>query len=340
MGSGGGTTTVQKADPWEKQRPYLAGGRNQFDTLVPGVFPEAAKLYKNGGLAPDYYSGSTVAEQSDWTRQALKMQADRALGGSASIDSAQAGVDGIVAGNAISGNAGLQSLESMAGQDLNAGNAGLQALESMSRAQNPYIDALYRDAAGQAGAAIDSGFSEAGRYGSGAHQNARASAMADMAADMYSAAYDQQLAAASQAANAYANGLDARIAAATGAGQLYADSTAQRLEAAGVAQQLANQAYADSAALSEAGAAQDQYRQALTDAAVDRWNYTVQQPLMALSNYNQLIQGTYGGTTTSIGKSDYTPSALGAAANGALAGGTLAQLMAGDGSLYDWLMSS
>ena len=296
-GGGGGTTTIQKADPWEKQMPYLSGGRNEFETLVPGVFPEAAKLYKFGQLAPDYYEGNTVASQSQWTQQANKMQANRALNGSASIDNAQANMDNIVSGGAL------------------AGNTGLSALEQMTNAVNPYSSALLNDAVGQATAKIDSGFSSAGRYGSGAHENARADAVADLTSQFYSDAYDKQMEAATQAGNLYNAGVDTQISA------------------AGVTQDLANQAYTDAEMLSQAGANLDAYNQAKIDADIDRWNYDQQKALEALSRYNQLIQGTYGGTNTSTGKSDYAPSALGTAVGaGAMGIGMLDSYLDGDWS--------
>ena len=265
-GSGGGTTTVQKADPWEGQQPYLKD-----------VFSQAQNLYNAGALAPDYYKGNTVANQSQWTQQANKMQANRALNGSASIDNAQANMDNIVSGGAL------------------AGNTGLSALEQMTNAVNPYSSALLNDAVGQATAKIDGGFSSAGRYGSGAHENARADAVADLTSQFYSDAYDKQMEAASQAGSLYNAGVDTQISG------------------AGMSQELANQAYKDAEMLSQAGANLDAYNQAKIDADIDRWNYDQQKALEALSRYNQLIQGTYGGTSTSTGKTEYAPSALGTA---------------------------
>ena len=283
-GGGGNTTTVQKADPWSGQQPYLSD-----------VFSQSQNLYNSGALAPDYYGGNTVADQSQWTQQANQMQADRALGGSASIDSAQASMDNIVSGGAL------------------AGNAGLNALNQMTEAVNPYSSALLGDAVGQATAQIDSGFSGAGRYGSGAHENARADAIGDLTSQFYSNAYDQQMQAASQAGNLYNAGID------------------QQISGAGMSQELANQAYKDAEMLSQAGANVDAFNQAKIDADIDRWNYDQQKALTALSNYNQLIQGTYGGTTTSTGKTNYSPSALGTAVGGAaLAGGLL------DSAGFDW----
>ena len=71
--SGGSTTTVQKADPWEGQQPYLVGGIHINGVPIAGTFYEANKLYQNGQLAPEYYPGQTVADQSPWTQQALQM---------------------------------------------------------------------------------------------------------------------------------------------------------------------------------------------------------------------------------------------------------------------------
>lgn len=276
-GGGGGTTTVQKADPWSGQQPYLKD-----------VFSQSQNLYNSGQLAPDYYGGNTVADQSQWTQQANQMQADRALNGSASINNAQASMDNIVSGGAL------------------AGNTGLSALEQMTSTVNPYSSALLNDAVGQATAQIDSGFSGAGRYGSGAHENARADAIGDLTSQFYSDVYDKQMQAAAQAGNLYNAGVDTQISG------------------AGMSQELANQAYKDAEMLSQAGANLDAYNQAKIDADIDRWNYDQQKALEALSRYNQLIQGTYGGTSTSTGKTEYAPSALGTAVGaGALGLGLL-----------------
>lgn len=73
MGGGGSqpsgnTTTVQKSDPWSGQVPFLTGGDSN-GTTVPGVLPEAAKLYQSGG--PQYYPGQTYATPTDAQTQGL-----------------------------------------------------------------------------------------------------------------------------------------------------------------------------------------------------------------------------------------------------------------------------
>lgn len=311
MGSSGGssTTTVQKADPWQGQQPYLKD-----------VFSQAKEFYDSGVLSPDYYPGQTMADQSPWTAQALEMQAQRALSGSASVQGAQEAMDGIVSGQGLSGNAGLSVLGNIAQGDPNAGNAGLAALEAMSSAQNPWMDQLYQDASREALSALDGSFSRAGRYGSGAHAAAQADAATDLAASMYGAAYQQQMQAASQAASAYNAGLGQQVGAAQAAGQLYGAGVGQQISAASMAQSLANQGYTDAAALSEAGALQESYAQRLLNAQIDRWNYDQQKDISALNAYSQLIQGDYGSVTTTTGKQEAETSKLGGFASGAAAG--------------------
>lgn len=87
-GSGGGnTTTVQKSDPWAGQQPFLTGGTSNGQT-VPGVMPEAAKLYQNNPL--QFFQGQTFADLAPETQASLGMQTQRALQGSPLVGAAQA----------------------------------------------------------------------------------------------------------------------------------------------------------------------------------------------------------------------------------------------------------
>lgn len=279
-GGGGSTTTVQKADPWAGQQPYLSD-----------IFRQAQQLYNSGGMAPNYYPGQTVAGQSDWTKQALQMQADRAQNGSPLIDNASNAMNNITTGQALQNNQGLNTLNQLAQED------------------NPYVDELYNRANSQAQSAINGNFSAAGRYGSGAHEAAAADAANNLAAQMYSSLWDK------------------RADAAQAAGQLYNTGIGQQVVAGQTGQQLANQAYTDAEALSQAGGMMDDYNQQLINADIDRYNYNQQKALLALQNYNNLIQGSYGGTTTTTGQQSSSGSTLGNALGGALAGGGLAYML-------------
>lgn len=279
-GGGGSTTTVQKADPWSGQQPYLTD-----------IFQKAQQLYNSGGMAPNYYPGQTVAGQSQWTQDALQMQADRAQNGSPLIDNASTAINNITTGQAL------------------AGNQGLNTLNQLSQEDNPYVDELYNRANSQAQSAINSNFSSAGRYGSGAHAAASADAANNLANEMYSALWDK------------------RADAAASAGQLYNTGIGQQVVAGQTGQQLANQAYTDAEALSQAGGIMDEYNQQKINADIDRYNYDQQKALLALQNYNNLIQGSYGGTTTTTGQQSSSGSTLGNVAGGALTGGGLAYML-------------
>ena len=324
MGSKSGgatsTTTVQKADPWSGQQPYLRD-----------VFAEAKKFYDSGRLTPDFYPGNTVVQPSVWSQQALQMQAERALSGSASLNAAQNAVDGIATGQAMGANAGLGALDELASRDFNAENAGLDALTQMASARNPWLDTLYQDASREALSALDGSFSRAGRYGSGAHAAAQADAVTGLAADMYGAAYQQQMQAAAQAASAYNTGLGQQISAAQAAGQLYGQGIGQQLAAAGMVPSFADQAYRDAAALAEAGAAQESYAQQKLNAEIERWNAEQQKDVIALNNYSQLIQGDYGSSSSSTTWQDAGTgtSRLGGFISGAGAGASMGGSLAG-----------
>ena len=492
MGGSSKNTTNTVAEPWKEQKPYLID-----------VFDKAQAMYGKGQLSPAYYSGQTVADQSDYTKKAIQMQANRALNGSPVISQAStttqdllksglsgnagmnylnkyAGTDPLaksagyknlqtaaqqaVTGNgalsslndyagqsdmlkgdqgyskllanaqaALNGNAGMDALEGMAGASAydgyngigslssaaaNAisGNQGLSALNAMSSAVNPYSESLLGKAQDEALSKINGNFSQAGRYGSGAHEAAAADAVTDLANQFYANAYDQQMNAANAASSAYNQGISnqtaaaqaqlnalaqdqqMRQAAAQAQGQLYNQAAAQQLDAynnassqwmqgqqnkldalsqagslynqgmdnrigaynamndaflqnqqnllnaatdagnmynqgmsnlftgAGTALDLGNQAYQDAAALSEAGGVKDDYQQMLINAAIDRYNYDANSKLNALSNYMQLINGTYGGTSTSTGKQGDS----GAATLGTVIGGATTALSAAD----------
>lgn len=285
-GGGGSTTTVQKADPWAGQQPYLQD-----------IFQQAQQLYNAGGMAPNYYPGQTVADQSKWTQDALQMQADRAQNGSPLIDNASNAMNNITTGQALQN------------------NQGLNVLNQLSQEDNPYVDELYNRANSQAQSAINGNFSAAGRYGSGAHAAASADAANNLANEMYSALWDK------------------RADAAQAAGQLYNTGIGQQVVAGQAGQQLANQAYTDAAALGQAGAAMDDYNQQKINADIDRYNYNQQQALLALQNYNNLIQGSYGGTTTTTGQQNSGGSTFGNVLGGALTGGGIGYGLAAGSTL-------
>ncbi len=324
-GGGGSSTTNTVAEPWGGQQPYLTD-----------VFNQANAMYYGGQLAPEYYPGQTVAGQSPYTTQAYGVvsgQAGRGDNAYGSMGNALNTTNSVMQ-NAITGNQGLTNLNRVG--DTNAGNVGLQALNKMTNAVNPYSQQLLNQAIGQQTSQLNGNFSQAGRYGSGAHENAVADAATNLTNNFYADAYDKQMQAANSASQAYNTGMGNNIAAMNDAAGVYNNALQAQNQAATNAKDLYNQRYTDAQWLSDIGANQENYNQALIDAAIDRYNYNAQRPLTALSNYNQLIQGTYGGTTTSTGKSGYTGSALGSAIGGATAAAGLANALGGSDGLLSY----
>lgn len=66
-GGGGGTNTVQRADPWVGQQPYLTD-----------IYGESQRLYREGPM--EFFPGQTFANPSDRTLQAEQMIANQAMG--------------------------------------------------------------------------------------------------------------------------------------------------------------------------------------------------------------------------------------------------------------------
>lgn len=140
----------------------------------------AASSLLGGGSKP---AGTTTTVQDipDW----LKPYAAQGLGGL--VDAYNSTPNGVAPVTA----AGNQYMQDVIGGDyLNS---------------NPYLDAMFNKASGQVGAKVNSQFSSAGRYGSGAHTGVLGESIGNLATDIYGGNYarerqNQQQAAASSAA--------------------------------------------------------------------------------------------------------------------------------------------
>ncbi len=250
MGGGGGqpsgnTTTTTKSDPWEGQQPFLKTG---FESIKQ-QYTDPTTGNVTGDNLPAYYPGQTIATDSPETQAALAARTGRALYGSPLTTAAQG-----------------ELTKTLSGDYLNS---------------NPYMDASYNSAAKNTvnkyneivNPGIDSAFSSAGRYGSGAYAQARnqsdrtaASELGDLAANMYGTNYANERKNQNQ-------------------GMLYAPD-------------LANQDYADINQLSSVGDYKTNLAQQQIDADKAKYDYNVSKPQTALQQYMDLIQGNYGGTQT------------------------------------------
>lgn len=247
FGGGSGTTstnTVQKADPWSGQQPFLKD-----------VFAQAQGLYNQPG--PSYFPSGTVQPMNAGQTTALDtLYGTGITGGTPALTSAQ--------GNVTATNSG---------DYLNAGN--------------PYFANMAQRTLGQVMPAIQSQFAGAGRSDSGLASRAAAMGATDAVGSL-----------------AYQN---------------YADERNNMLKASVIAPQLDQSTMGDiNAAYGAAGQYQNQGQQQLND-LVNRWNFQEMQPWQKLGLYSQMVQGNYGGTTTTNQTSPYYSNPL-ANAIGGIAG--------------------
>lgn len=214
------------------------------------IMGQAKNLYKNNN--PSYYSNNTVAGFSPQQEQAFGMAADRATNGNANMKAASVYNTDVLSGK---------------------------------YSTDPYQSQVFQNMQSQIMPAVNSQFSQAGRYGSGAHADTMTRALTESFAPYATQMYQQ--------------GLD------------------RMGQAASMAPTFAQNDYTDIAAMADVG----QQRQALAQSEIDdakaRYDYSQDLPYNKLSQYLGLVGGNYGGQTTST--TPYQkPSTLGTIGGGLL----------------------
>lgn len=301
-GGGGQTQTIQKADPW-------SGVQGPLTTL----YQQAEAAYNAPG--PTYYPGTTIAEQSPLTQQAQGLAQQRATSGNPLIGQAQQQLYDTLGDKYYGLNPATSQLANIgSGAMLNA---------------NPYVDAMFNQAAGRAGEqfskytmpGVASMFSQAGRYGSNAMSEATNQAqqnfgntISNLATNIYGGNYANERGLQQQAL-----------------GQLGTDFGRERalqLSSLGVAPGLAQADYADIGQLGQLGASDEARRQALLNADISRWDYGQNLTAQKLQQLNSLLQGgsAYTGvnsTSTAPNTSNPLMGAVGGAMTGYQIGGML-----------------
>jgi len=239
------------------------------------------QLYKQGG--PQYYQGKQIAPMSGYTRGALNSMANRALGGSPINRAAQG-----------------QLTKTLNGDYLKQGNPYLQG--AIGAATKPMVDTYNQ----QIAPGLDSTFSSAGRYGSGAHAMGQG-----------------------QAANALMGQIG--NVSSNMAYQNYGDERQNQMRGMLMAPDIANQDYKDIAALGQAGQGFDQYNQSLINADKDKWNFQQNSQWDNLGRYMNLLNGVPSGyrQTTDGGSMNPFTTGLGGAMAGASLFGTGGALAGG-----------
>jgi len=279
-------TTIAKSEPWVQQIPYLVGDPKKS---IPGLFPEANRLLQSPG--PLYYQGQTVADMSPERAAALAAQAARARNGSPLMAAGQAELGKTLGGAYLNANPYLQSMIDVATHG---------------------VTRNYQDTVSPG---IDSAFSLAGRYGSGAHVAAHDAAERNLATQL------------------------GDIAGNLGY-QGYAAERNNMLNALNAAPAYAQADYGDIAQLADVGRQREAAAQALINDQIARWNFEQQQPADKLAQYAQLIRGDFGGTTTTTAPYSSGAGILGGATSGAGAGAAFGPWGAGIGAILGGLLGA
>lgn len=215
----------------------------------------AGEAYKN---PLQFYPGATYAGPSNATQYALTAQEQRAAAGSPLTRAGQ-----------------NELTKTLSGDYLNAGN--------------PYFSQMMNNVAADIAPRINAQFSAAGRYGSGAHEHAVASALANTAGQL--------------------------------AFQNYGQERENQMRGMLFAPQMAQQDYFDIAKMAEAGAAREDADQAAINDAVNRFNFQQMEPWQRLQLYSGILNGiNTGGITTAtqqLPRRSLGERMLGGAASGA-----------------------
>ncbi|MEM5294248.1 tail fiber domain-containing protein [Burkholderia sp. JPY481] len=333
MSNGGGnTTTTTNATPWSGQQPYISG-----------VFDQAATLYGNN--SGNNFAG-TVAGFSPLQSQAMGITQGVANGtnfGNASTVNNSAGdyTTNLLNGSYLNSNPSNAQLSTLGGN--NAGNSSLTSFANGSMMSNPYMaqalgaanDAITRSYQTATAPQTASAMEAAGRYGSGAYQNAvdqnqqnltqqLGNVDAGMLNNMYQTNMGNMLSAAGTQSGQ-------QLGALSGLSGNYNTAAQQQLQGSFNAPNLVNSVNGEISNLYNMGGNQQALQQQIINA-----------PWQQLGNYSNLIQGNYGGTTTSSQPyySNQAAGALGGAASGAAMGSMFGPWGTGVGAVAGGLMGA
>lgn len=311
MSTGGSTTSNTVSTPWTGQQPYLSS-----------VMSGAQNAYNQYASNPS----SSVANFTPMQNQAMGMTQDVAngtnMGNASSLNNAAGSyTNNLMNGDYLNSNPANSSLSAMASNS--AGTNGLTSFANGSEMNNPYMQGMANAAntnivnAYQTATApqTTSEFEGSGRYGSGAMMNTQnqmqqglttqlANAQNNLYGSMYNTNEANQLSGAQSLAQNQLGGAE-------GLGSNYNTATQQQLQGSYNTPSLVSSINGAAANLYGMGGNQ----QALAQTQLN-------SPFTLLNDYSGLIQGNYGGTTSTTQPYYTNPIAggLGGAASGAAIG--------------------
>jgi hypothetical protein len=186
---------------------------------------------------PSYFPNATYVGYSPETQTALNLATARATAGNPLLNQAQTQASGILSG------------------------------DYLDPTTNPYSQALYNQMADDVTSKINSQFSKAGRFGSGANQEILADSLGDLANTVYSDQYNRER-----------------------------DIMANTMNTAPA---LGEMDYNDIQKLGQVGVDKESLEQAKLDDAIKRYDYEQVKPYQKLENYLANIGANYAQNTVS-----------------------------------------
>lgn len=278
---------------------------------TPGLFPSAMNWFTGPG--PQFPDISPVAPFNPTQIDAFNAIVNRGMGGSPLVNQASSTLSQMLAGGAGANPAIGYLTPTARGDMLNA---------------NPYIDAMFGNAASRVGQqfnnatmpSIASYFGGAGRFGSGAMDQAISTQQNNLTDTM------NRLATSIYGGN-YANERNLQMGAATNLGGLFNQGQNNMLQAAQLAPGLAATDFMNfGQALGVGNTLQNQQQQTIAD-QIARFNFGQNQPLMKLQALSGILQGFGGQSSTSTGTTTQQQTTPGSPLGQMLGGAQLANAL-------------
>lgn len=294
-GGGGNTSTVTKSDPWSGQQPYLSD-----------VFGNAQNVFTQQMQGQNSVAGFTPQQQ-------------QAMGATQNV----ANATNVGNSAAVNNAAGNYTTNLLNGSYLNSnpGNAAFSQFANGSMNNNPYMqgmanaaaDSITRNYQTATAPQTTSQMEGAGRYGSGAMMNAQSQNQQNLATQLGNSMNNLY-------GGMYQTNMANQLQGAQGLSSNY--NTASQ-------QQLAGSANAPNIVNSVNGAISNLYNMGGNQQALNQSQ--INAPWQLLNNYSNLIQGQYGGQTST--QQPYYTNQMAGAMGGAMGGAALGSMLS-SGSNY------
>lgn len=206
--------------------------QNIPDELKPLASAYTTKAIDLSNQGYDPYQGQRYTDLNPTQNAGIGMVQNRALSGSPTISNAENNLNQVISGGAT----------------------------------NPYLDAMYNQAAGKVSGSINSQFNKPGAFGGTAHQGVMGESLGNLATQLY--------------------------------GGAYAQDQANRLQAIGMAPTFGNQAYQDASQLLNVGQIQQDQAQNPLDFQYQQYQEQQNLPYKQLAAMSGVFGSNLGGSST------------------------------------------